>query len=67
VFSINFGSASNDLCSAISDLAHHISPLISTLDIYTASLLGKRPGVRPISVDIVLRRILEKTVMKIVR
>ena len=70
---VPLGSASADLCHAISAFGRKISTSYvdpSGLVAYTACRLiplDKNPGVRPIGVDEVLRRIVGKAVMRIAR
>ena len=73
LFCTPFGSTSADLCHAISAFGCKISTSYvdpSGLVAYTACCLiplDKNPGVRPIGVGEVLRRIVGKAVMKITR
>ena len=73
LFCTSFGSASADLCHAISAFGRKISTSYvdpSGLAAYTACRLiplDKNPGVRPIGVGEVLRRIVGKAVMRIAR
>ena len=73
LFCNSFGSASADLCHAISAFGHKISTSYvdpSGLVAYTACRLiplHKNPGVRPISVGEGLQRIVGKAVMRIAR
>ena len=68
-----FGDSSNDLCSALAAIAKricttHVDP--SSLMAYTACRLiplNKNPGVRPIGIGEVIRRIIGKVIMKIVK
>ena len=63
-----FGQKSNDLCAALAAVARRISTTYidpSTLEAYTSCRLiplDKRPGVRPIGVGEVVRRIIGKAV-----
>ena len=73
LFCTSFGSASADLCHAISAFGRRISTSYvnpSSLAAYTACRLiplDKNPGVRPIGIGEVLRSIVGKAVMRIAR
>ena len=73
LYCISFGTASSDLCPAISAFGRRISTSyvdLSSLAAYTACHLiplNKNPGVCPIGVGEVLRRIVGKPVMKVAR
>ena len=68
----SFRKASSDLCNSISSVAKRISSEYldpSILSSYTASRLielSKNPGVRPIGVAEVLRRIISKAVLAVI-
>ena len=68
-----FGEKSNDLCSAIAKFAVRISTKYidpAGLMSYTACRLiplNKCPGVRPIGIDEVLRRIIGKAIMRTIK
>ena len=68
-----FGQKSNDLCAALAAVARRISTTFidpSTLLTYTSCRLiplDKCPGVRPIGIGEVVRRIIGKAVMRIVK
>ena len=68
-----FGQKSNDLCAALAAVSRRISTTFidpATLLAYTSCRLiplDKCPGVRPIGVGEVVRRIIGKAVMKIVK
>ena len=72
-FCTAFGQKSNDLCSALAAFARRISTTFvdpSSLQAYTACRLiplDKCPGVRPIGIGEVARRIIGKAVMKTVK
>ena len=65
-----FGKCSNDLCSSLASFAKRISTSYvdpSGLSAYTACRLiplDKHPGIRPIGIGEVCRRIIGKTIMK---
>ena len=68
-----FGNSSNDLCQALANVAKrlctsYINPKF--IHAYTACRLiplDKKPGVRPIGIGEVVRRIIGKTIMMIVK
>ena len=68
-----FGQKSNDLCTAVAAVARRISTTFidpSTLVAYTSCRLiplDKCPGIRPIGIGEVVRRIIGKAVMTIVK
>ena len=68
-----FWTKSNDLCTAVAAVAQRISTTFinpSTLVAYTSCRLiplDKCPGVRPIGIGEVVRRIIGKAVMRIVK
>ena len=68
----SFRKASSDLCNSISSVAKRISSEYldpSILSSYTACrviALTKNPGVRPIGVAEVLRRIISKAVLSVI-
>ena len=68
-----FGQRSNDLCAALAAIARRISTTYidpSTLLAYTSCRLiplDKHPGVRPIGIGEVVRRIIGKAVMTVVK
>ena len=68
-----FGQKSNDLCAALARVARRISTMLIdpyTLLAYTFCRLiplDKSPGVRPIGIREVVRRIIGKAVMRIVK
>ena len=68
-----FGQKSNDLCAALAAVARRISTTFidpSILQAYTSCRLiplDKHPGVRPIGIGEVVRRIIGKAVMRIVK
>ena len=68
-----FGQRSNDLCSALAAIARRICTTYvdpSGLMAYTACrlvALDKCPGVRPVGVGEVVRRIIGKAIMRVVR
>ena len=72
-FCTAFGQKSNDLCHALSNFAKRICTTYvdpSSLSAYTACRLvaiDKCPGVRPIGVGVVVRRIIGKAVMRTVK
>ncbi|CAM1312562.1 Uncharacterised protein r2_g2302 [Pycnogonum litorale] len=70
-FCTQFSSASNSLCEAIASVAKRISTTFvdpATIDALTACRLiplSKNPGVRPIGIGEVLRRIIGKAILRI--
>ena len=68
-----FGDASNELCKAVAVLAKKLCTSFidpQTIEAYNASRLiplNKCPGVRPIGIGEVLRRIIAKVIMKVVK
>ena len=68
-----FGQKSNDLCAALARVARRISTAFidpSTLAAYTSCRLiplNKCPGVRPIGIGEVVRRIIGKAVMRVMK
>ena len=68
-----FGGKSNDLCSALAAFARRICTTYvdpSSLMAYTSSrlvALDKCPGIRPIGIGEIVRRIIGKAIMRIVK
>ena len=68
-----FGQKSNDLCAALARVARRISTALidpSTLATYTSCCLiplNKCPGVRPVGIGEVVRRIIGKAVTRVVK
>ena len=74
VFNSTFGSASNDLCHAIALLARMLCSeelvdpkSIEGLVAYQLIFLDKSPGITPIDVGEVLRRIIGKAILRVLK